>query len=465
MNRRPGSKSLLAALLTLSLGSGADAKETPLAVSPGRGADLTLIEQRCPTFSWSHVPGAKGYELVVYQLSEDAEASAQVLAETVDGLAQSWTPSLDRCLDRGERFAWSVRAKLSGEPQEWSEPKFFKVAAAPSLDELESALRTVTEYLETRSGPEPSESENALANAAEVVSSTSDPGAGMATGSPGRPEPDLAVTTRPDPVARLGAQPGMISLVTDGAVGVGTTPVADLHVVGGPALTSLLVAPGEPTSGENSQIMLAEDDDGTFGVKLKYDGATNFLQFWGHTTAGDKGPWLEIDRDFGQIRAERWNPDGPCFNSTERFVACGNGTVTDTFTGLIYLADANCFGEQDWPTANTSAAELEHGDCGLTDGSRRGDWRLPTNDEWEQLVDPNCATPPKIAGNGLTIGSCYSDEPWASSVQPDRYWSSRTYADSVRTYGNAWLASLALGSVGHSGKSNLRFVWPVRSVD
>jgi hypothetical protein len=45
-------------------------------------------------------------------------------------------------------------------------------------------------------------------------------------------------------------------------------------------------------------------------------------------------------------------PDPACFDNTSCYVNCGNGTVTDTRTGL-----------------------------GLTDDSSPGDWRLPTEDE------------------------------------------------------------------------------------
>jgi uncharacterized protein DUF1566 len=76
------------------------------------------------------------------------------------------------------------------------------------------------------------------------------------------------------------------------------------------------------------------------------------------------------------------NPTPPCFDNMTRYVDCGDGTVTDTVTGLIWLRDATCLGQGDWAAANTIAASLKHGDCGLSDGSRAGDWRLATGSEW-----------------------------------------------------------------------------------
>jgi hypothetical protein len=152
------------------------------------------------------------------------------------------------------------------------------------------------------------------------------------------------------------------------------------------------------------------------------------------------------------------NPDPPCFSMTQRFVDCRNGTVTDTVTGLIYLKSADCFGTQTWSEANQSATALAAGQCGLTDGSAAGDWRLQTREEWEALLDPSCPTAPRIAGDGVR-GTCYSDGSWASGLASASYWSSGTDIDSP---GNAWKPDLASGTVEHDSKTSLHHVWPVR---
>ena len=66
-----------------------------------------------------------------------------------------------------------------------------------------------------------------------------------------------------------------------------------------------------------------------------------------------------------------------------RFVDNGDGTVKDTFTDLIWLQDADCFGAQDWHSATADAAELNSAsnDCDLSDGSAAGDWILPTKEQ------------------------------------------------------------------------------------
>ncbi len=76
--------------------------------------------------------------------------------------------------------------------------------------------------------------------------------------------------------------------------------------------------------------------------------------------------------------------DGPCFSNDSQIADCGNGTLTDSVTGLIWLADPDCatLVPWDWAAANEAAASLGDGDCGLADQSASGDWRLPTSGEW-----------------------------------------------------------------------------------
>ena len=164
-------------------------------------------------------------------------------------------------------------------------------------------------------------------------------------------------------------------------------------------------------------------------------------------------------------------PDPPCFDLTNRYVACSNtagpnGTVTDTVTGLIWLKDASCatLGHQyaTYAAANQAAAALADGACGLTDGSRPGDWRLATKEEWEAtLAHANtisCGNPAITDDSGL---ACYGDGSASSfaGVASFVYWSS---ASDETHPGTAWLAGLIVGTVGSAGKHNTLLVWPVR---
>ena len=137
----------------------------PVAVSPG---SLTgeVIGDSCPTFSWGEVEGAKSYELVVYRIGAESGEPQPVWRHELPGSALGWTAPLDRCLERGERYAWSVRA-LGEVPSDWSAPSLFQVASGPSPAEFEVALEVVRQYLSTegeaeaegavedQAGPEP----------------------------------------------------------------------------------------------------------------------------------------------------------------------------------------------------------------------------------------------------------------------------------------------------------------------
>ncbi len=151
---------LVLAGLVLALGvrpgsaSSALAAERPVAVSPGSASTVALIGDGCPTFSWGAADGAKSYELVVYRLAEEGEEAQPVLSETLAGSASSWTPSLDRCLERGGRYAWSVRAVGGKEASEWSAPSLFEVASGPSEAEFGEALEIVRQFLAMERGGE-----------------------------------------------------------------------------------------------------------------------------------------------------------------------------------------------------------------------------------------------------------------------------------------------------------------------
>jgi hypothetical protein len=91
-----------------------------------------------------------------------------------------------------------------------------------------------------------------------------------------------------------------------------------------------------------------------------------------------------------------------------RFVDLGDGTVRDKSSGLIWLKNANCYGPNSWKNAMDKVAALHTGECGLTDGSSKGDWRLPTKEEWEASV----------------VRSHGSQSDAFSNVQYGGYWSS-----------------------------------------
>ena len=130
-----------------------------------------------------------------------------------------------------------------------------------------------------------------------------------------------------------------------------------------------------------------------------------------------------------------------------RFADNGDGTVTDNLTDLIWLKNADCFGQQNWTTALSDANTLADGSCLLTDGSVAGDWRLPNVRELQSLIDYGQYNPALPPGHPF------------SGVQSSYYWSSTSY---VYYPGVAWFVYLNNGVVSFNSKTGTYYVWPVR---
>ena len=100
-----------------------------------------------------------------------------------------------------------------------------------------------------------------------------------------------------------------------------------------------------------------------------------------------------------------------------RFHDNGNGTILDNLTGLVWLQDADCFSSRDWQQALDNANSLAAPSCGLSDGSRAGDWRLPNVKELQSLLDFGQVNPSLSQGHPFL------------KLSSDYYWSSTTRAD------------------------------------
>lgn len=142
---------------------------------------------------------------------------------------------------------------------------------------------------------------------------------------------------------------------------------------------------------------------------------------------------------------------------TPRFTVNDDGTVTDNLTGLIWLRNANCFGQHTWNAALTDANGLANGSCGLSDGSSAGDWRLPNTRELQSLIHYGQFYPalPNMAGSGQWA----EGDPFLG-VQSGWYWSGTTW---MLISDRAWCTGTVSGERSPERKSYSRFVWPVRS--
>jgi hypothetical protein len=138
-----------------------------------------------------------------------------------------------------------------------------------------------------------------------------------------------------------------------------------------------------------------------------------------------------------------------------RFTANGDGTVTDHLTGLIWMQNAGCLSPTTWDNAAEEAHQLASGQCGLTDGSVAGTWRLPNLIELESLVD--------VSASNLAL----TLESYFSNVSSGIYWTSTAYYGGETGSIWAWTIRLSDGEYVNDGASNVmatstNAVWAVK---
>jgi hypothetical protein len=148
-----------------------------------------------------------------------------------------------------------------------------------------------------------------------------------------------------------------------------------------------------------------------------------------------------------------------------RFTDNANGTVTDNFTGLIWPKLAKCpWQGRSWSEAMAVANSLYDGwtgddfggDCGLSDGSSAGDWRLPNVRELLSLIDFGKDRPALPSGHPFIT-------PGGGSID-DNYWSSTSYSGYPQV--EALGVNMGHGYVNKWDKTNDSLqIWPVRGGD
>lgn len=156
-----------------------------------------------------------------------------------------------------------------------------------------------------------------------------------------------------------------------------------------------------------------------------------------------------------------------------RFTDNRNGTVTDHLTGLIWLRNADCFGAQTWEDARAKAEALFDGcencggekrDCGLGDGTRAGNWRLPNVRELNSLVDYG-GWDPDAAGSVVPdtegAGKWSEGDPF-TAVQLADYWSSTKWSNWITGPETSWAVSMGSGAVALKNDYDELRVWLVR---
>jgi hypothetical protein len=151
-----------------------------------------------------------------------------------------------------------------------------------------------------------------------------------------------------------------------------------------------------------------------------------------------------------------------------RFSINGDGTVTDSLTGLVWLRFAGCRvffpgdttggNRRSWSDALTAANLLADGYCGLSDGSKAGDWRLPNIRELESLIHYGFIQPslPNTAGSGqLVEGDPFYGFDWEEVY----YWTSSVF---IPDADQAWAMNAFGGGFVPIPEKLQRGTWAVR---
>jgi hypothetical protein len=136
-----------------------------------------------------------------------------------------------------------------------------------------------------------------------------------------------------------------------------------------------------------------------------------------------------------------------------RFTIKANGTVYDSYTNLTWLKNANCFGVKSWSDATSATSvisTLKSGQCGLSDGSVAGNWRLPTTAEMVSYIDDGFIS---ISLESLGFQN-------VQQLDYINYWTSDA---NLFNLNQAWSVNLYYGTLSHDDYTTSKYIWPVHS--
>ena len=157
------------------------------------------------------------------------------------------------------------------------------------------------------------------------------------------------------------------------SVGVGTSnPVSNFHVNGSPTLGQITISPNESGSGDDAQIMLAEDNEATYGMTLNYDGGDNNFYISGKSQNSVFGPHLTIERNSGDIGMGTTSP-------TSTLHVNGDFRLEDGTQGANKVLISDADGNASWGDA-------------------------PDDGDWVQLDLDNDGIPDQLWKNSVPVG-------------------------------------------------------------
>jgi len=138
----------------------------------------------------------------------------------------------------------------------------------------------------------------------------------------------------------------------------------------------------------------------------------------------------------------------------DRFIDNKDGTVTDTRTNLMWIKNGwrlEFIAALPWFEAVDKVKNFKHGHF--------SDWRLPTIEEWNSLIDKSNQNPALVEPN-----------PFVNIISHMPYWSKTEYTYDKSHICNdqcsldSYIVRLWSGITYHQKKSNRAFIFPVRSI-
>jgi len=146
----------------------------------------------------------------------------------------------------------------------------------------------------------------------------------------------------------------------------------------------------------------------------------------------------------------------PSYSAPEkdRFVDNKDGTVTDTVTNLMWIKNGwrlEFISALPWFEAMDKVKNFKHGNF--------SDWRLPTIEEWNSLIDPGNQNPALVEPN-----------PFVNIISHIPYWSKTEFKYDKnhicidKCSLDSYIVTLWSGITYHQKKSKRAFILPVRSI-
>lgn len=343
----------------------------PQGVSPGSPSASQALATSCPTFSWSGIAAARGYQLAVYEVGSDAELRSLLEVE-VSGDARAWSPAAAQCPDSGKRYAWAVRARLDGGVSGWSDALLFETTGMPSDDEVRRALLVLQRFREGEGRRGEGERDGSVFVAEGGAEAALDRAPRVSAAEVGGPRPSLnsPMALSAETVGALSSPqkiPSSVDLTLEGSIDLGGYVFSDgmpfIHHYGGKGYGNTAVGldaleavrPVYAYGSFNSAFgtgALEENHGGSYNTAVGHY-ALNSLNYGRHNTA--VGVRALSSQDFGDSntaigsRALRANTDG--YSNT----AIGTLAMLSNTTGSSNTAVGR-FAGRFWETGDNNIA-------------------------------------------------------------------------------------------------------------